>query len=128
MESMHSSAEAYRSVNLHDLKWSPAEKGVARKVFDEALRRELDAITQEAKRRARGIKVASELWELEDYLSESRKKINGKYDYRYSTLPIVFGQLLREGLISVDELRGLGDDKVAYIRLVAGFGEKGARE
>jgi hypothetical protein len=64
------------------------------------------------------------LWELEDYLSESRKKINGKYDYRYSTLPIVFGQLLREGRIKIDELRGLGDDKVGYIRRVAGFGEK----
>jgi hypothetical protein len=36
----------------------------------------------------------------------------------------VFGQLLREGRISIDELRGLGDDKVGYIRLVAGFGEK----
>jgi Photoprotection regulator fluorescence recovery protein len=69
----------------------------------------------------------TQLWELEEYLSESREKINGKYDYRYSTLPIVFGQLLREGRISIDELRGLGDDKVAYIRLVAGFGEKEAR-
>jgi hypothetical protein len=31
-------------VNLHELKWSPAEKGIARKVFDQALQRELDAI------------------------------------------------------------------------------------
>jgi hypothetical protein len=126
MESMHSSAAAYHPVNLHQLKWSPGEKGVARKVFDQALQRELEAITQEVKRRARDIKVASELWELEDYLSESRKKINDKYDYRYSTLPIVFGQLLREGRISIDELRGLGDDKVGYIQRVAGFGEKEA--
>jgi hypothetical protein len=71
---MHSSVATYRPVNLHQLKWSPGEKGVARKVFDQALQRELDAITQEVKRRARDIKVASELWELEDYLSESRKK------------------------------------------------------
>ena len=123
MERLHSSAAAYHPVNLHELKWSPEEKSVARKVFDEALQRELDAITQEVKRRARDIKVASELWKLEDYLSESRKKVNGKYNYRYSTLPIVFGQLLREGRISIDELRGLGDDKVGYIRRVAGFGE-----
>jgi hypothetical protein len=128
MESMHSSAAAYQPVNLHGLKWSPGEKAVARKVFDEALQRELDAITQEVKRRAHDIKVASELWELEDYLSESRKEINGKYDYRYSTLPIVFGQLLREGRISIDELRGLGVDKVGYIQRVAEFGKKEARE
>jgi hypothetical protein len=57
MESMHPSAAAYHPVNLHELKWSPGEKGVARKVFDQALQRELDAITQEVKRRARDIKV-----------------------------------------------------------------------
>ncbi|MGB8539190.1 MAG: hypothetical protein WCD57_22390 [Acidobacteriaceae bacterium] len=94
MESMQSSTAAYRSVNLHDLKWSPAEKGVARKAFDGALRRELDSITQEVKRRASGIKVPAELWELEEYLSKSRKEINRKYDYRFSVLPIVFGQLV----------------------------------
>jgi hypothetical protein len=61
-------------------------------------------------------------------LTPEGKEINGKYDYRYSTLPIVFGQLLREGRISIDELRGLGDDKVGYIQRVAGFGEKEAGE
>jgi hypothetical protein len=40
----------------------------------------------------------------------------------------VFGQLLRESHISIDELRGLGDDKVRYIQRVAGFGKKEAGE
>ncbi len=115
---------AYRPVNLHELKWSPREKAVARKVFEEALQRELDVITQEVKHRASGIKVPAELWELEDYLSKSRKEIDRKYDYRFSVLPIVFGQLVREGRISIDELRGLGDDKVGYIRRLADFGRE----
>jgi hypothetical protein len=124
MESMQSSIAAYRPVNLHNLKWSPAEKGVARKAFDGALQRELDSITQEVKRRASGIKVPAELWELEEYLSESRKEINRKYDYRYSVLPIVFGQLVREGRVSIDELRGLADDKVAFISGAAELGRE----
>jgi lysozyme family protein len=124
MESMHSSAATYRPVNLHELKWSPREKAVARKVFEEALQRALDVITQEVKQRASGIKVPAELWELEEYLSKSRKEINRKYDYRFSVLPIVFGQLVREGRISIDELRELGDDKVGYIRRLADFGKE----
>jgi Photoprotection regulator fluorescence recovery protein len=124
MENIQSSTEAYSAINLHQLKWSPAEKSVARKVFDEALQRELADVMHEAKRRALGIAAPSELWELEEYLRESRKKINDKYDYRYSNLLDVFGWLLREERISIDELRGLDDEKVAYIRMLAGFWEK----
>jgi Photoprotection regulator fluorescence recovery protein len=124
MESSHSSAEAYGSGSLREQKWSPGEKSVARKAFDRALERELDSITQEVKRRASGIKAPSELWELEDYLSDCRKEINSKYDYRYSMLLIVFGQLVRQGWISIDELRGLSEDKVASIQLVADLGKK----
>ena len=119
MESMRSRTADYRPVNLNDRKWSPAEKGIARKAFNGALQRELDSITQEVKRRASVIKVPAELWELEEYLSNSRKEINRKYDYRFSVLPIVFGQLVREGRVSIDELRGLADDKVAFISGVA---------
>jgi hypothetical protein len=95
-------------------------KSIARKVFDAALQRELDATTQEVKRRASRIKEPSELWELEEYLTERRKEINSRYDYRYSELPLVFTYLVRAGRITIDELSGLADDKVAYVRLVAG--------
>lgn len=124
MESLHSSAAPQREFNLHEMKWSPLEKSIARKVFDRALQRELDAITQEVKQKANRIEAPSGLWELEEYLTESRKEINRKYDYRYSVLPMVFGQLVREGRVTIDELRGLSEDKLAYIRLVAGFGGK----
>jgi hypothetical protein len=124
MESLHLSAGAYGSGSLREQKWSPGEKSVARKAFDGALERELASITQEVKRRASGIKAPSELWELEEYLSECRKEINSKYDYRYSMLLIVFGQLVRQGWLGIDELRGLSEDKVASIQLVADFGKK----
>lgn len=108
---------------MHDLKWSQAEKTVARKAFDAALQSELAAITQETKRRANGIKEPSDLWQLQEYLSERRKEINDKYDYRYSMLLIVFGHLLRQGWISIDALRGLSEHKIASIRLLADLGK-----
>jgi hypothetical protein len=62
------------------------------------------------------IEQPADLWNLESYLTESRKEIDRKYDYRYSVLVGVFGRLVREGLLSEEELRGLGEDKLEFIR------------
>jgi hypothetical protein len=40
---------------MHEVKWSPSEKSIARRVFEGALQRELDAITHEVKRMAQRI-------------------------------------------------------------------------
>jgi hypothetical protein len=50
------------------LKWSPAEKAIARKAFDQALGRELGGIL-ETKSKAAKIQEPSGLWELERYLT-----------------------------------------------------------
>jgi hypothetical protein len=42
-----------------------------------------------------------------------------KYDYRYSVLTDVFARLFREGRVSEEELKGLGEEKLAYIRSFA---------
>jgi hypothetical protein len=118
MVSVHSSAVDYGIPNAHEPKWSPSEKSVARKIYEGALQRELDAIMREAKQRAQAIRAPGELWDLEDYLTESRKEINRKYDYRYSVLPLLFAQLVREGRITEEDLRGLSQDKLNYVRLV----------
>lgn len=101
---------------MRELKWSPAEKAVARKAFDLALHRELEAVMIEAKKRAEGIQQPSELWDLEGYLTEWRTRIDRQYEYRYSVLPFVFGNLIRKGRLSEHELQGLSEDKLECIR------------
>ena len=49
---------------------------------------------QEAKQMASQIKEPSDLWELEDYLTQRRKEIDRKYNYRYSQLTQVFWETL----------------------------------
>ncbi len=104
---------------MRDLKWSPAEKAIARKAFDLALHREFQAAIQETRSRAAGIMRPDDLWELKSWLTQRRAEINRTYDYRYSVLPSVFGTLIGTGRLSEDELRGLGDDKLACIRRIA---------
>src|ERR1700685_1221230 len=48
-------------------------------------------------------------------LSERRKQIGRKYDYRYSQLRLVLGRLLYENRLREDDLSGLREDKMKSI-------------
>src|SRR6266705_3963588 len=99
--------------------WSKSEKVIARTAFDAALGRELHDVIQKAKQLANEIQQSSDLWDLEHYLTERRREIDRKYDYRYSRLTHVFGRLLYERRITEEDLRGLGEDKMKPIRFLA---------
>jgi photoprotection regulator FRP-like protein len=119
MASLPDPADQDGETKMRDMKWSQAEKIIARKAFDQALDREFEVVIREAKQMAGRIEQPSDLWELEGYLTRSRKEIDRMYDYRYSVLPLVFGNLIREGRLSEEELHGLADDKLAHIRSYA---------
>ena len=101
---------------MREMSWSPKEKAIARRAFDRALHRELEATIQEGKQMAERIKEPDELWELERHLTQRRKEIDAKYEYKYSVLLLVLSELVREGRISLDELRGLSEDKLRCAR------------
>ena len=101
--------------------WSRSEKAVARTAFDAALKRDLHEVMEEARQMANQIEQPSDLWDLEHYLTQRRKEIDRKYDYRYSQLTHVFGRLLHEKRLREEELRGLGEDKLKPIRSFAKF-------
>ena len=107
--------EIYGRVDEH-LKWSREEKFVARRVFDDALDRELQELIRKTKELANKIEEPSQLWDLEYYLQQRGKEISQKYDYRYSKLPMIFGLLIREGKLKEQDLNGIGEDKLAHIR------------
>lgn len=106
---------------IRDLHWSPEEKTVARKAFDRALQRELEAVMIEAKKQAAKVHQPSDLWELERYLTDHRTQIDRQYEYKYSVLIFVFGNLIRQGRLSEQELQGLNQDKLDAIRRYTDF-------
>jgi hypothetical protein len=67
------------------------------------------------------IREPSNLWDLEHYLTQRRKEIDRKYDYRSSQLTQVFGKLLQENRLTEERLRGLREDKLESIRSYARF-------
>ncbi len=106
---------------FRDLKWSSSEKKAARKAFESAYARECRAIASKLKEMMRDDSDPRTIWHIHDYLSEQRRDTDLKYDYRYSVLIEVFGQLLNEGWLTEAELNGLGPDKIAKIKHLADF-------
>lgn len=101
--------------------WSRSEKTIARTAFDAALGRELHELIQEVKRMANEIQKSTDLWELEHHLTQRRKEIDRKYDFRSSRLIDVLGRLLYEDRINEEDLRGLGEEKMKSICSFAKF-------
>ena len=110
-----------RYPNQNEPIWSRSEKTIARKVFDAALRRELHEVIQETQKMASQVQKASDLWDLEHYLTERRKEIDRKYDSRSSRLKDVLGRLLYEKRLREEDLRGLREEKMKSIRSFAQF-------
>jgi hypothetical protein len=64
--------------------------------------------------------------DLEHYLTQRRKEIDRKYDYRCLRLTQVFGGLWYEKRLRQEELRGLREDKLEPILSFAKFLAKDA--
>lgn len=101
---------------MQNFEWSSAEKKIARTVFDAALAEELAEILTKFKRMAATATTPDQMWEVEVYLTQQRREINAKYDYRYTQLLLVFSCLLLEARIKESDLQGLADDKLETIR------------
>ncbi len=109
-------------MQVSEIEWSKVEKQVARAAFDKAYEREISALIQTVCQRANSIVEPNDMWQLHDFLSARRHDMDGKYDYRYSSLVFVFAGLLREGWLQLDELEGLDQDKLAKIAALARMG------
>ncbi|MFT7824438.1 MAG: hypothetical protein ABXS92_06705 [Sulfurimonas sp.] len=100
-------------------KWTKAQKGHARELFDLALEREYDELIKSINDTR--IETPDDVWELYDMLGKKRKELNGKYDYRYSQLIFVFAQLVRGGYLSLEELKPIGEEKQKSIEKMVHF-------
>ncbi|MGA2496424.1 MAG: hypothetical protein ABSH20_01710 [Tepidisphaeraceae bacterium] len=101
--------------------WSQTEKKAAHAAFEQAYARECKAIAGNVRARAERLDDPAELWKLTGYLLGRRREIDEKYDYRYSVLITVFARLVHEGWLTLDDLKGLREDKIRRIQEYLGI-------
>jgi hypothetical protein len=69
---------------MNDFKWLGAEEQVAKRAFNPALEREYGKLMQQTREMVAKMQEGADLWRLHDFLTDKRRKIDEKYDYRYS--------------------------------------------
>lgn len=112
----YNKAVKVRNLNLVvTVEWSEKEKLIAQKAFALAYEREIRSIMVTVRQQSESITELDDVWRLHDYLSSKRYEIDGKYDFRDSALVFVFADLVKSGLLSVDELAGLESSKLVKI-------------
>ena len=104
--------------DMQEFTWSPTQKKAARAAFDLGSGKRIEGIRQEADRILRNSAEDGVVWKVHDYLSKKRQEIDEKYDYRYSVLILVFVRLVSEGWLRLEDLSGIGSEKVDVIRKV----------
>jgi len=101
---------------MHDPHWSPREKRIARRAFDDAANSLLAGIMADFKAKATALAETGAMWAMEGYLRDRRREVEELLDYRYSKLPLVFARLIADGHMSGAQLDGLSEDKLRAIR------------
>lgn len=99
--------------------WTETETQSAKALFKKAYDREVQHLLSDVQQQASQITQVEELWQLHDFLSAKRHEIDGKYDDRQSMIVFVFAQLMKEGLVSVEELSFLSNEKRAKIKALS---------
>jgi hypothetical protein len=97
---------------MRDLKWSKTEKQIAKSAFEKAYGQECADLAKKIRSRAEKIKEPADIWHLKDFVNKRVREIENRYDYRYSVLILVFAGLIKDGWLSFDDLKGLGQEKI----------------
>ena len=106
---------------MTEFKWKDSEKKIANRAFEKARITELDEIVQSFKVDAAKIDDIDKLWRLIDQMKNKRYQFEQKYDYRYSVLVSVLARLLGEQRISIEDLAGFDENKLAAVTVKSDF-------
>jgi hypothetical protein len=102
-----------------ETKWSEVEEKIAKQALQKAYERETTALIAYIRDRASSITELEDLWYLHDLLSSKRHEIDGKYYYDNMTIVFDFAKLVKEGWLSLDELKGLQPEIITKISALA---------
>jgi hypothetical protein len=101
--------------------WSESEQAIAKTAFDSAYTRAVDGLIAAVRTQVDGLKSAETVWELHDFLSIQRHVIEGRFDFRAEGILFVFASLVKEGLLQLDELQGLDQEKLGKVKAMSLF-------
>jgi len=81
--------------------WTELEQRIARTAYDTAHSRALASLILEIQLQAALVDSAAALWQLHDYLSIQRHRIEGRFDFRPQPILFLFASLVKDKLLDL---------------------------
>ena len=94
---------------------SATEEKIAKQALQTAYERETSTLIANVRDRAGSITQLEDLWHLHDLLSTKRYEIDGKYTYDASSAVFDFANLVKEGWLNMEDLKGLKPEMLSKI-------------
>ena len=101
--------------------WSTEEQSVAREAFDKGNKRSIEVLIATLQERAKTLDSPESIWTLHDFLSSQRFEYEGRSVFDESNALFALAEMLKQKLISLDELAGLDQVKVSKIKAMSMF-------
>jgi hypothetical protein len=104
-----------------NMSWSPTEKKIARAAFDRAYERECAGILREVNKMLADATDSQVVWKIEKHIEKRRRAMENRYDFRYSVLLMHFAGMIRDRVLTEEDLAGLSSEKMKVIRGIIGL-------
>ena len=101
--------------------WSSQEEQVARQVFNNGRKRSIESLILTLQTKCQELSTDESIWDMHDYLSTERHLFEGRSEFDYSNILFNLADLLKQQLITLDELEGLDPKKLAKIKAMSMF-------
>ncbi len=100
---------------MSKIQWSETENKIAQQAFQTAYQRETSTLIANVRDRSATITELQDLWNLHDLLSTKRYEIDGKYSYDPDSAVFDLANFIKEGWLSLEDLRGLNSEVLSKI-------------
>ena len=101
--------------------WSSEEEQVARQAFNNGRQRFIESLISTLQSKCQELSTDESVWNMHDFLSTERHIFEGRSEFDYGNILFTLADLLKQQLITLDELEGLDPKKLAKIKAMSMF-------
>ena len=101
--------------------WTQDELAIARAAFEAGKQRSIEVLIQTLQENVGGLNTPESIWQLHDYLSTERYQYEGRADFDTSNILFTLADMIKQQLISADNLNGLDQKKLSKVKAMSMF-------
>lgn len=101
--------------------WTTEEQAVARHAFETGKERSIAVLIASLQEQSKILDTPDSIWKLHDFLSTERYQYEGRSDFDVNNILFTLADMIKQNLISYDDLSGLDQMKMSKIKAMSMF-------